>query len=147
MKVKVTKVTESTVDVDTKEKITSPEKVHKIISEILASEPDDYAHQEHLWIIVLNTASVVLQIKLVSIGGWNQATVPIPEILRSAIVARGTNMILVHNHPSGNTTPSSHDDTVTRALNLGCEAVGIRLLDSVIIGEDGFFSYVENGKL
>jgi len=69
------------------------------------------------------------------------------EILRTALVAMATRIVVVHNHPSGVTSPSREDLEVTTKLAAACEIVGIELLDHVIIGRYGqYWSWVDAGK-
>ncbi|MBQ2121135.1 MAG: hypothetical protein II199_01440, partial [Bacteroidaceae bacterium] len=57
------------------------------------------------------------------------------------------NVILAHNHPSGNPQPSRQDDELTKRLNQACHAVQLRLLDHIIIGDNTYYSYADEGKL
>jgi DNA repair protein RadC len=84
---------------------------------------------------------------LLSRGGITESTVDIRLLLRHALVAGAPNVILAHNHPSGNPQPSRQDDELTKRLNQACHAVQLRLLDHIIIGDNTYYSYADEGKL
>ena len=69
------------------------------------------------------------------------------EIFRTAILANAASVCLVHNHPSGEPTPSADDDLLTMRLVACGELMGISVLDHIIVAEQGFFSYRESGRL
>ncbi len=68
-------------------------------------------------------------------------------VLREAIAAQATSMILVHNHPTGNVSPSRADDLLTKRLADAGKIMNITLQDHVIVGGNDFYSYRDNGKL
>lgn len=82
-------------------------------------------------------------------GTPTQAVPHVRDILAPALWsdAPAASIAVVHNHPSGNTTPSREDKRFTQALNEGCEALEIKLVDHVIIGDDKFFSFAEAGAI
>ena len=69
------------------------------------------------------------------------------KILKSAIAHNAVNLVIAHNHPSGNPQPSSNDITLTHALKTACSILGIRLVDHVIITHDSYYSFRESGLL
>ncbi len=106
---------------------------------------DDLAQleQEHLQIILLNTRNGVLGVETVSMGGLCSSVVTPREIFRPAIRRNAAGLILAHNHPSGDPTPSPDDLVFTgRALEAGM-VVGIQVLDHLIIGRDTYVSLRE----
>lgn len=103
---------------------------------------------EHIWILVLNRKNAILERRLVSSGGTSATVFDLKNILRQILMIPGIeSIVMVHNHPSGNLKPSPQDDQITRDLSAGCKFIGIRMLDHVIVTQDGFYSYNENGKL
>ena len=66
------------------------------------------------------------------------------EVFRAAVIAGATSIVLAHNHPSGDPTPSSEDLAITRKLDEGARFLGIRVLDHVVIGEDGHHSMLDS---
>lgn len=80
-------------------------------------------------------------------GTLDRAVVEPREILRRALVGKAAAVILYHNHPSGDPTPSREDREFTRRLASAAEAVGVRLLDHIVVGRDGCVSFREAGLL
>lgn len=80
-------------------------------------------------------------------GSSNMTHVAIPELLRPAIRDAAPGLALVHNHPSGDPTPSMADHDFTRRLRTACDIVGIGLVDHVVVTEGGYFSFAEEGQL
>ena len=82
----------------------------------------------------------------VSVGSLNQSIVHPRELFKTACLSNAAAIILIHNHPTGDTTPSREDLNITRRLKEAGEILGIKILDHIIIG-DGFHSFVEHGLL
>ena len=80
-------------------------------------------------------------------GTLDRAVVEPREILRRALLTKAAGVILYHNHPSGDPTPSREDREFTRRLAAAAESVGVRLLDHVVVGRDGCVSFREAGLL
>ncbi len=91
--------------------------------------------EEQLRVILLNTRSELLGVKTLYQGSTNLVPVRIAEIMREAIRINATAMIIVHNHPSGDPTPSAADISLTLDVERACELMGIKLQDHVIIGQ------------
>ena len=89
--------------------------------------------QEQLRVILLNTKLEVIDVVTVYQGTVNSASIRISEILRPAVLANAPSMIVVHNHPSGDPTPSSADILVTRKLKVSADNMDIDLLDHVVV--------------
>lgn len=105
--------------------------------------------RESLKVMLLNNRCNCMGICTVASGGGTSCGVDVRNILQTALVGNAQSIILCHNHPSGNVEPSTHDNTLTSNVQRGCDAVGIKLLDHVIISpdEDVYYSFKENGKL
>jgi DNA repair protein RadC len=100
--------------------------------------------QEEFWVLLLSIRNHILSEHLITKGVLDAAIVHPREIFRPAIKNSASKIILVHNHPSGNSNPSEEDLDITRKLiDLGKE-MEIRVLDSVIIGNGNWWSWVEN---
>jgi DNA repair protein RadC len=80
-------------------------------------------------------------------GTLDRAVVEPREILRRALLGKAASVILYHNHPSGDPTPSREDREFTRRLASAAEAVGVRLLDHIVVGREGCVSFRESGLL
>lgn len=102
---------------------------------------------EETWVIVLNRRNQITDYLLISRGG-TAATVVDPKVLFRDVLARlGDAIIMVHNHPSGNLSPSSQDDTLTRHIRDGARMLDIRFIDHIIVTEEGYFSYADHSRL
>lgn len=102
---------------------------------------------EELWIALTNRAGKVIGKTKISQGGIGETSADLRIILKMAITALATGIILCHNHPSGNTRPSSQDDSLTKRLHKAAELLEINLLDHIILCEESYFSYADEGRL
>ena len=96
--------------------------------------------------IYLNSRNRILSIKNISAGTLTISLINPREIIKNAINANAVGVIIVHNHPSGDPTPSLEDIKATKTLLNACSIVGIQLIDHIIIGE-GYFSFKEKKLL
>jgi DNA repair protein RadC len=103
--------------------------------------------QEHFLCISLNGAYEVIAVRTVSVGLVNKTQVHPREVFADPITDRATAIIVAHNHPTGNLTPSKDDTAITRQLISAGETLGIRLLDHIIFSHKGYYSFMENKKL
>jgi DNA repair protein RadC len=101
--------------------------------------------QEHLVVILLNTKNLVLKTSTVYVGNVNSSIVRTGEVFREAVRENCPAIIVVHNHPSGDPTPSPEDVHVTRRLVEAGKLLDINLLDHIIIGQKRFVSLKERG--
>ena len=104
-------------------------------------------NHEEFWILTLNRANRVSRQLLISQGGMASTVVDPKLIFKKAIDIQATGIVLVHNHPSGNLTPSAEDDKLTRRIKEGAALLDINVLDHVIISPSGYYSYFDNGRL
>lgn len=107
---------------------------------VLTRHSRHHRKKEHFWVIGLNTANHIEYIELVSLGSINMTVVNPVEVFSYAVLQKCKNLILVHNHPSGNLKPSESDKKLTQKLLIGGDILGIKILDHVIISEDGYYS-------
>jgi len=84
---------------------------------------------------------------LVSIGSLNQSIVHPREVFKTACISNAAAIICVHQHPTGDPTPSSEDISITRRLKEAGEIMGIKVLDHIIVGDGEYMSFVERGLL
>ena len=82
-----------------------------------------------------------------SSGGLSQTVVDVRCIMREAIVARATAIVLCHNHPSGNASPSRQDDQLTERVKQAADLLQIRLADHLIVADRTYYSYADEGRL
>jgi len=112
-----------------KPKISSPDDITNLIGLEMS-----LLEQEQLRIVLLNTRNEVIGIRTLYQGTTNQAQVRIAEVFRDAVRANAVAIIVVHNHPTGDPTPSSADIDLTRSMVEAGEMLEIKLLDHMIIG-------------
>lgn len=119
----------------------------KDVAELLTNEMR-FEKREVVKAIILNSKNVILKMVDVCFGGTNSAILKPKDVLHEAIKLEAPKIILVHNHPSGDPTPSKSDFEFTERLNQAAQIMGIELLDHIVIGEYGFKSifYLMNTK-
>jgi DNA repair protein RadC len=106
-----------------------------------------FLKEEHLKVLLLNTRNVVIAIETASIGSLNSSIVSPREIFKPAIRRSAASIILVHNHPSGDITPSLEDMNATARIHECGNLLGIELLDHVIIGDLKYVSLKDKGLI
>jgi len=102
---------------------------------------------EELWIALLNQAGKVIDKVRVSQGGTGDTPADMRRILNVSIHAMCSGIILCHNHPSGNIQPSREDDLLTSNLEKAAKLMNIKLLDHIIIYDETYYSYADEGRL
>jgi DNA repair protein RadC len=103
--------------------------------------------REKLISVMLNAKNVVIGMEAVSVGSLTASVVTPRELFKSAILASAAAIIISHNHPSGEPAPSQEDIRLTERISKAGEILGIKLLDHVIIGELGHYSFSNAGRL
>jgi len=103
--------------------------------------------EEILALLVLNTKNVVIACHEVSRGSINSSIVHPREVFKRALLSNGASIILAHNHPSGDPTPSKEDISITIRLKECGKILGIEVIDHVICGDGCFVSFKERGLL
>lgn len=114
----------------------------------------DYMHPvmgdnktEECWAIYMNSSSRVIKRIRISSGGLNTCLVDVRVVLKEAILCEATSLIFCHNHPGGNHKPSTEDDKLTQSVVTAAKTLNIRMLDHVIICNDSFYSYADEGRI
>lgn len=102
---------------------------------------------EEFWILYLNQSNRLLEKKCLSKGGINQTIVDVRLALKSAIELGATAMILAHNHPSGNLTPSPQDHKITQKFIKAAGTFDILILDHLIVSEKHYFSFKDENLI
>ena len=105
------------------------------------------ARLERVFALLLDGQNRLIEERLISEGTPTHSTVHVRRVLEEALRASAASVVLVHNHPSGEPTPSDGDDATTRDLLRGCKSVGLILIDHVIVGGDRHYSYADAGRL
>ena len=111
----------------------------KDIAEILI-EKMRFEKQEILKVAMLNNKNKLLKIKDVAKGGGNFVSATIKSVLNEAVKIEAAKIILIHNHPTGDPTPSNQDVEFTKKVEQACEILGIQLLDHIVIGNMNYVS-------
>lgn len=124
-----------------KRKISSPSDAIEIGRSML-----DGSDREKLLLCCLNTKNEPTNLNIVSIGSLNSSIVHPREVFKLAILGNSASIILFHNHPSGDTTPSKEDVNITERIKEAGKIIGIELIDHIILGdEDKYTSLKEKG--
>lgn len=102
--------------------------------------------RESVKVMLLNNAQRCMGISTIADGGTAQCSLDVKTVLQAALLGNARGIILCHNHPSGNLKPSAQDDDITRRIKHGCEAIGVRLSDHIILSPDEgeYYSYKDN---
>jgi DNA repair protein RadC len=132
---------------DEKCKVMNPMEVFEIMRRILMRESRIDRNREHFWVISLSNACKILNIELVSMGSATQTIAEPMEVFSIPLQKKAISIILVHNHPSGNTMPSTADKDLTNQLIQCGELINIKILDHFIISPTGYYSFTETGLL
>lgn len=102
---------------------------------------------EEVWILLLNRRNQIIKDYRLTSGSSTASIFDLKKALKFAITENAEGIVMVHNHPSGGTVPSPQDDKITRDLKNGCDFLGLRMLDHVIVTNNAYYSYNDNAKL
>ena len=123
-------------------KITSSKDAYNIIFPLIS----DLQHEE-FWVLLLNRSNKIIDKTKISQGGVTGTVIDVKIILKKAIEKLASSVILCHNHPSGNIEPSEADIGITRKLKEAAEIMDIKLLDHIIVADNSYFSFLDEGIL
>jgi DNA repair protein RadC len=127
--------------------ISSPNDVVEIYGGI-ATEFIKDMDREHMILMCVDTKNKITSISNISIGSLNSAIIHPREVFKVAILSNAASIIIAHNHPSGDTTPSTEDINITNRLKECSKILGIELLDHIIVGnDDDFMSFKREGLI
>lgn len=129
-------------DALSKTKISASKDVFDIFHPILSD-----SNYEEFWILLLNRANKVIDKFCISEGGLTGTVADPSKIFKIAIDNKAVGIILCHNHPSGNLSPSESDNNITRKLKEGGKLLDISILDHIIIGDEKYFSFADEGLI
>lgn len=121
-----------------KVQVNTPEKIAEIYMEEMR-----YLKQENFKAVYLDTKNNILGDKLITIGTINSTLVQPREVFSDAVKNKVANIIVLHNHPSGDSSPSKEDKLTTKRLEEAGKILGIKVLDHIIIGDGEYFSFKE----
>ena len=140
--VKIELVKEKTMPYDGARKISSPDDAATILRQFIGN-----ADREVFVALLLSTKRNVNAIHTVGIGTLDASLAHPREVFKAAVVANAQSIIVGHNHPSGDCTPSEEDQNLTHRLFESGKILGIGVLDHVVIGDCHYFSFHKNGML
>jgi DNA repair protein RadC len=123
-------------------KITSSKMIFEMMQPIIGELP-----HEEFWIIYLNNSNKVISKSQLSKGGITGTLVDVRLVYKTALEMGATGLILCHNHPSGTLKPSDADRQITKKLKLAGESLDIKVLDHLIVTENHYFSFTDEGIL
>ncbi|MDA8336832.1 MAG: DNA repair protein RadC [Peptococcaceae bacterium] len=127
---------------ETRPVINCPDDVVKLMMEEMRG-----LDREHFRALLLNSKNQVLYADRIAVGTLSQSSVHPRELFKNAVKRNAAAVILVHNHPSGDPTPSRQDLDVTKRLARAGEIIGISVLDHVVIGDNNFVSFKASGLI
>ena len=133
------------VNLDTfrsKIKLKSPEEIYSFLKASLEMKT-----QEYLIALYLNTKGELIKEETLFIGSLTSSLIHPREIFKHAVLNSAAAIVIVHNHPSGDPTPSVHDVKITKMIHKNSLMMDIELLDHVIIGKDKYYSFKEKGVI
>lgn len=124
------------------DKVNSSSSVYTIMKPLLGDLP-----HEEFYLIYLNNSNKVIYKYPLSRGGMTGTVVDIRIALKKALEHNAVSLIMVHNHPSGKLQPSHADKQLTRKLKQGAELLDLKVLDHVIVTENAYFSFADEGLI
>jgi len=125
-----------------REVVKSSKDAYKILKSNLADLP-----HEEFWVLYLNRANKVVEKRFISRGGVSGTVADFKIILKRGLELLASSIVLAHNHPSGNLTPSEEDRKLTKKFNEAVKLLDMSLLDHIIVTESGYFSFRDDGLL
>ncbi len=102
---------------------------------------------EEAWVLLMNQNFRLIKDLRLSHGGITETAVDVRLIIKEAVLANATILVLAHNHPSGSISPSKEDDRLTESVRKACEVMRIHFQDHLIITDGHYYSYHEQGRL
>ena len=123
-------------------RITSSVDIYELFHPLMADLPT-----EEFWVLLLNRSNRVIDKVRISSGGIDQTPADLRTILREALLARATQMVLIHNHPSGNIQPSQEDKRITERIKGAGRLMNISVIDHVIVTDGAYYSFNDEGIL
>jgi DNA repair protein RadC len=106
-----------------------------------------FDHVEYFYVLYLNRSNHLLGVHQLSKGGFTGTVIDVRVVFQVALKACACSIILAHNHPSGNLTPSDADQQITRKIKDAGKILEIQVLDHLIVTSESFYSFADNGML
>ena len=115
--------------------------------EIFSAVLPSFEHIEYAYVMLLNRSNRLLGVKQLSMGGISGTVIDPKIVFQTALKANASCIILAHNHPSGEIVPSEQDNSLTSKLKSAGEFLDLPLLDHLILTQDKYFSYKDEGRI
>lgn len=128
-----------------RQKISNSQGAYEILTNLFPENTMDY--RETFIVLYLNRANQVLGYSVISQGGTSSTTVDIKMVIQTALLANASCIMLAHNHPSGNLRPSSDDNRITNRIIEAARLFDITVLDHIIITNESYYSFTDNGNI
>ena len=128
-----------------RQKISNSQGAYEILTNLFPENTMDY--RETFIVLYLNRANQVLGYSVISQGGTSNTTVDIKMVIQTALLANASCIMLAHNHPSGNVQPSSDDNKITKRIMEAAKLFDITVLDHLIITNENYYSFTDNGNI
>ncbi|MBR6697670.1 MAG: JAB domain-containing protein [Lachnospiraceae bacterium] len=124
--------------------LSTPENIVRVMNAIfnLDNQPEEY-----LYLLSMTASCRPISFFEVSHGTASTALVGCREIMIRALLSGATNIIIIHNHPSGSIRPSKEDISVTNRMKNACDLIGICFCDHIIVGREGYYSFRERKNI
>ncbi len=127
-------------DIREKNQIKSSADIYNIFNPVLGELP-----HEEFWVIYMNRSNKIIDKQKISQGGVSGTVIDVKIILKNALEKLASSIILCHNHPSGNIQPSEADKKMTTKLTEAAKLLDIQVLDHIIVTENTYFSFADEG--
>ena len=128
-----------------RQRISNSQGAYEILTNLFPENTMDY--RETFIVLYLNRANQVLGYSVISQGGTSNTTVDIKMVIQTALLANASCIMLAHNHPSGNLHPSSDDNRITNRIIEAARLFDITVLDHIIITNESYYSFTDNGDI
>jgi len=125
-----------------RERVISSRDIYEYFSPVMSDLP-----HEEFWVVFLNRSNRVIDRLRISQGGVSETVVDVKLILKESVLRLASGIVLCHNHPSGNTEPSWQDDEITKKIKNACRMMDISVLDHLILCDDKYYSYADDGRV
>ncbi len=129
------------------QKISTPVEVYDFYNHTIAKDPTYEPQKEHLIVVAVDYRHNLIGYNVVSVGTSNETLIRVGETLRPVILAGSSRFFLIHNHPSGDPSPSLADKGITKKVQDACELLDMHLIDHIVMGDSEFYSFQEHGLM
>jgi DNA repair protein RadC len=129
-------------EISEKPKVTSSREAFEFIQSFISD-----IHHEEFWVLFLNRSNRIIEKFKLSQGGVSGTVIDVRLILKKALELLASSLIVCHNHPSGNLNPSDNDKKITEKIRVAAQQMDIKLLDHLIICDNSYFSFNDEGLL